>query len=203
MLDCPTFKYLVLIFIMGWFASVAKADEALNSNGGMEVEIKHDQFSTYLSDLGLSSEDLNWGASCGGVKMAALLMRPKDPRSIALGQTTLVFSIYNQSSTPLIIPLLGDFPAIAYYASETSPKKRLYKRHPGMTGAIPDVMTLESGKMITFTLTDKFDWFNKELVPMTISFDFDNLGVLDVPETEKDLILESNEVKFPSQGGSP
>ena len=66
-----------------------------------------------------------------------------------------------------------------------------------MTGAEANMVTLEPGKMITFFDTNKFDWFNKDHVPMIIVFKFNGMGMIKLPDSEEGLTLESKEITFP------
>ena len=151
----------------------------------------------YLSELGLKLEDLSWGETVKGVRMGAHLMTPLKSQEAKVGLITLVLSIHNQSSAPLMLPLLGCHPLFAYCAAGSSPTKILRQGNVGWSSAEPCHITLPAGKMITFTWSEQFDLFNKEHLPMFIKFAFQGRGMPPVPDSEKDLVVESGEFKFP------
>ena len=185
-------KILFIIFVFS--ANTVKGETPLMSNGGIEVKAK--QFSSYLSDLGLRTDDLNWGPPVKGIKMSALFLPPKDQRLVGFGETTLVISIQNQSNIPLVIPLIDDLPMFSIFTSE-SPRKALFKRLAGGAMFSSGVIKLDAGKMITFNHNYSIDELNKDRVPMLLSITFKSWAGAEIPEIERGVILESNEIQFP------
>jgi len=194
---------LFAVLLVGFSVNVALGDAPLVSNDNNEVKIKSvdatiPDSSFFLSELGLSSKDLNWGKAVKGLSIAAMLKPAKDPRDRSIGYTAVVVSVKNQSDSPLIIPLMNDFPLLSYFEAGVTPPKLLerYCIPLGGWGFNPGSLHLDSGKMVTFLSERHFD-FNKEHLPMIITLGFDYNGRVNMSDSKTGLLLDSNEVKFP------
>jgi hypothetical protein len=111
----------------------------------------------------------------------------------------LVVSIENQAQTPLVIPLINDFPQVGIDAAGSTPRKYLFMRLPGNEGSwfTTSVVKLEAGKIITLTHNYRISDINKDEFPMIITVNFMKFAGAPVPLKEHGLVLESVRTVFP------
>jgi hypothetical protein len=170
-----TIGFIGFIFFTGSLPAMENPSCDVDIKGN-EVRIKDRpaRYAPYLSDLGLTENQIQWGPAEKGVRMGALFLPPEP------GHRILVISIRNESDVPLMLPLLGYFPSVKIHRAGDLLGRALYARGIGLSGAFPQEVHLAPGKMISFGVDNRWDLPMN--VPLVVTFKFDGLGFYVLPD---------------------